>query len=365
MPYPRDSRADFKLPMAKSMLAAVLHGANDLRIESRNMPSLGPGEVLIRVRRAGICGSDMHYFEHGRCGMFVPDRPFILGHELVGDVAEAAKGVNALTVGTRVVVNPARACRTCEFCRQNRSNLCPNTIMLGSASTRPPVDGAFAEFVIVGADQCHRIPPELDDGLAALVEPLAVAVHALKRAGNPSGTKALIMGGGPIGLLTGMTAQAMGAALVCVTDILGERRHQAIELGLQAVLDPASPSIQAQARELAGDGFELVFEASGTPGGLRQAFQLVRPGGTVIQIGTIGTEEVPLPANEVMVREIQYLGSFRYGNDFEEAVHLAASGKLALQRMISRVFPLREATQAIATAFAKDHVLKVQLQNSA
>src|SRR5262245_39538098 len=216
--------------MSKNMLAAVLHGAKDLRMESRRVPSPGPGEVLIRVRRAGICGSDMHYFEHGRCGSFVPDRPFILGHELVGDVAEVAQGVDALTVGNRVVINPARACRTCDFCRQKRLNLCPNTVMLGSASTSPPVDGAFAEFVVARSDQCHHIPPQLDDGLAALIEPLAVAVHAVKRAGNPSGNKALVIGGGPIGLLTGMTLQAMGAALVCLTDVLAERRHQAIEL---------------------------------------------------------------------------------------------------------------------------------------
>src|SRR5512138_2365876 len=130
--------------MSKTMLGAVLHGTKDLRLESCPLPELRAGEVLIRVRQAGICGSDLHYFAYGYCGAFVPTGPFILGHELVGEVAAISGDVRSPTVGARVVVNPARACGLCNYCKNGRGNLCPNTIMLGSASTKPPTHGAFA-----------------------------------------------------------------------------------------------------------------------------------------------------------------------------------------------------------------------------
>jgi len=137
--------------MSNTMLGAVLRGAKDLRLEPWAVPDLAPGQVLIRVRRAGICGSDMHYFAHGYCAAFVPTRPFILGHELVGEVAALAEDVKVPAIGARVVVNPARACGVCEYCRSGRGNLCRQTVMLGSASTTPPTDGALAQFVAVHA----------------------------------------------------------------------------------------------------------------------------------------------------------------------------------------------------------------------
>ena len=164
------------------MKAAVLHGANDIRIELRRQPELNPGMVLLRIRRVGICGSDLHYYEHGFCAGFVPDRPFVLGHELTAEVAAVGQGVDAVSVGQRVTVNPARSCGFCEYCKAGRSNLCRNIIMLGSASTTPPTDGAFAEFVTVRSDQCHLLPAEVDDGLGAMIEPFSVALQAVKRA---------------------------------------------------------------------------------------------------------------------------------------------------------------------------------------
>jgi L-idonate 5-dehydrogenase len=345
------------------MLAAVLHGAKDLRLEQYPQPELGAGRVLLRVRRVGICGSDSHYFEHGYCAAFVPTRPFILGHELTAEVVAAADDVKLPAVGARVTVNPARACGFCEYCRAGRGNLCRATIMLGSASTKPPTDGAFADLVTVRADQCHGLPPDVDDGLGALMEPFAVALHAIKRAGTVAGKRVLVVGGGPIGLLACMTARAFGAAPVVLSDIVEARRSNALKLGADAVLDPLEKQLSARVRELAGEGFDAIFEASGAPSALRQAFDLVRPGGTIVQIGTLGTADVPLPANQVMVREIQFLGSFRYGNVFEEAIRLVASGRLNLRPLISQVFPLSQAAEAMICASARERVLKVQMDN--
>jgi len=350
--------------MNETMLAAVLHGAKDIRVQSRPVPSLAPGLVLLRARRAGICGSDSHYFEHGYCGPFVPTRPFILGHELTADVMAVGEGVTRPAVGARVTVNPPRACGICEYCKGGRSNLCRGTIMLGSASTTPPTDGAFAEYVTVRADQCHELPAEMDDGSGAMMEPLAVALHAVKRAGCVSGKRVLVLGAGPIGLLLGMTARAFGAAPVALSDFVAARRKTALDLGADVALDPAASTLMEQVKHLTGDGFDVIFEASGARTALRQAFDLVRPGGTIVQIGTLGTEDVPLPANQLMVREIQLVGSFRYGNVFDEAIRLVASGRLDLRPLISRVFPLREASQAFLLAADKAQALKVQLQVS-
>ena len=350
--------------MSATMLAGVLYGAKDLRVQPVAPPELRPGMVLLQVRRVGICGSDMHYFQHGYCGAFVPSRPFILGHEFTADVAAVAADVIAPVVGTRVTVNPARACGCCDYCKAGRGNLCRQTIMLGSGSTTPPTDGAFAEFVTVRADQCHVLPLLMDDGVGAMMEPFAVALQAVKRAGSVAGKRVLVTGGGPIGLLVQLTARAFGATSVVLSDVVESRRKTALKLHADAVLDPAAAHLPERVRELTGDGFDVIFEASGAPQALRQAFDLVRPGATIVQIGTLGTEDVALPANQLMVRETEFIGSFRYGNVFGEAIRLVEGGRVCLAPLISEVFPLVELPQAMQRAFAKDDVIKVQVQVS-
>lgn len=348
--------------MSKTMHAAILHGARDIRVEACPQPEPGPGMALLRVRRAGICGSDSHYFAHGDCGPFVPTRPFILGHEFTANVVALGEEMTAPAVGTRVTVNPARACGVCSYCTGGRRNLCRKTIMLGSASTRPPTDGAFAEFVTVRADQCHMLPADMDDASGATMEPLAVALHAVKRAGSVSGKRVLVVGGGPIGLLTAMTARAFGATPVALSDIVAARRKTALDMAADVTLDPTAKDLADEVRSLSGDGFDVILEASGARAALRQAFDLVRPGGTIVQIGTLGTEDVPLPANQLMLREVQFLGSFRYGDVFDEAIRLAASGRVKLQPLITGLFPLQQAAQAMAQAADKSNALKVQIE---
>jgi len=344
------------------MKAAVLHGAQDIRIEPYRQPELHPGMVLLRNRRVGICGSDLHYYEHGYCAAFVPDRPFVLGHELCGEVAALADDVETVKVGQRVTVNPARSCGFCEYCKAGRINLCRKTIMLGSASTTPPTDGAFAEFVTVRADQCHTLPAEVDDGIGAMIEPFSVALHAIKRAGVVSGKRVLVTGGGTIGLLVAITARAFGAVPVAVSDIIAARRNKAVELGAEVALDPLATDLRETVQELTGDGFDMIFEASGAAPALRSAFDLVRPGGTIVQIGTLGTADIPLPVNQLMIREINFLGSMRYGDTFDQAIRLVAAGRVNLQPLINSVFALDDSEQALRFAADKSQALKVQLR---
>jgi len=346
------------------MKSAVLYGAKDIRIENVNQPEPSSGMALLHIKRAGICGSDLHYYEDGYCGSFVPSKPFILGHELTAEIISvnhSASQVN-LPVGSRVTVNPARACGYCDYCKNGKSNLCRNTIMLGSGSTNPPTNGAFAEYLTVRADQCFLLPEGMEDGIGAMIEPLSVALHAVKQAGHIVGKKVLITGGGTIGLLTALVAKVYGALTVAISDIVSDRRKVALKHNVDIVLNPADANLLAQVKELTGDGFDVIFEASGATPALRQAFDLIKPGGTIVQIGTLSPEDIALPANQVMVKEIKYIGSFRYGNVFEEAISLAASGKIDLSTFITDIFPLNEINKAMNLAADKTSSLKVQLE---
>jgi 2-desacetyl-2-hydroxyethyl bacteriochlorophyllide A dehydrogenase len=348
--------------MNDTMKAAVLYAAGDVRVESLPSPALDTGMVLLRIRRAGICGSDLHYYELGHCGTSVVDRPFILGHEFAAEVADVADGVTNVKIGQRVTANPARACGLCDYCKAGRGNLCLKTVMLGSAGSKPPTNGAMAEFVTVRADQCHILPDEINDETGAMLEPLAVALHAIKRSGGVSGKRVLVLGAGTIGRLVAGAAKAHGAVPVAITEVVPERRHKAQDSGVAYVLDPEGKDFLEEALELTGLGFDTIFEASASPRALRQAFDVVRPGGTIVQIGTQPNEDLPLPALRIMRKEINYIGSQRYGDVFDEAIRLVASGRINLRSLMSDEFRADEAAKAFRVAADRTHSLKVQLQ---
>lgn len=348
--------------MSNTMKAAMLYGARDIRIEPHQSPELSSGMVLLRNHRVGICGSDLYYYMEGRCGAHVPDRPFVLGHEFAAEVAAVAGDVSTINVGQRVTANPARACGFCEYCKAGRGNLCRKTIMLGSASTKPPTNGAMAEYVLVRADQCHMLPDEMDDTLGTMIEPLAVALHAVKRAGGVSGKRVFVAGAGTIGRLVAIVAKAFGAVPVAISEIVPERRERAAEGGVDVVLDPNAKDLGERVSALVGDGFDALFEASGSAVALRQLFELVRPGGTIVQIGTVPTDDIGLPGYRVMNKEFDYIGSLRYGNVFGEAIQLVASGRLDLRPLYTGEFAPDESAKAFEVAADKARSLKVQIQ---
>jgi L-idonate 5-dehydrogenase len=345
------------------MKSAVLHGAKDIRIEDLPIPEVLPGMVLLKVKRAGICGSDLHYFKDGYCGIFVPSRPFILGHELTAEVVSVNKSSSYSypEIGARVTVNPARACGYCDFCKSGEQNLCKSTIMLGSGSTVPPTNGAFAEYITVRADQCHVLPKELSDAEGALIEPLAVALQAIKQAGSVSGKKVLVTGGGTIGLLTAVVAKAFGAIYVAVSDITPERRAKAIEIGADNALNPLDKEIVSKVNAATGNGFDMIFEASGAKEAVRQSFDLIKSGGTIVQIGTLGTDEVAIPVNQLMVKQINFIGSFRYANIFDEAINLVAKKRVNLDAFLTGEFQIADSQNAMIAAGDKTDSLKVQI----
>jgi len=342
------------------MKAFVLHGPEDMRLEERPVASVGPEDVLVRVRRTGICGSDVHYYTHGKIGDFVPREPFALGHEFAGDVDAVGASVDGLSKGDRVAIDPQMPCRRCEFCVTGRYNLCTNMRFLGSASCYPHIDGGFGQYVAVPARNCHVLPEGLDYGYAALLEPLTVATHAVMRAsvaGGVAGKTVLITGAGTIGQLVLIVARAYGAAVLAVSDVEEFPRSFALRSGADYAFHPADDELTSLADDR---GIDVAIEVSGAPPALAQAIRIVKRGGTVVQVGT-QPDPVELPINLVMSKELALLGSFRSAHVIRPALDLAASG-VNLKPLISSVFPFSRFQEAMDTAVEKRNVIKVQVE---
>ncbi len=336
------------------MQAVLLHGIRDLRPATLPRPRPGPGEALVRVRRAGICGSDIHYFQHGRIGRFVPKRPLVLGHEFAGEVAGLGEGAPAGLLGQRVTVDPSIPCGTCEHCHEGRYNLCNNMRFFGSASCDPHLDGGFGEHVTVPAANCHPLPDHLGWAEAAMVEPLSVALHGIERAGRVSGRRVLITGGGTIGLMILLAARAYGARHITLADPLPFARAQALNLGADHAFDPTDAAADP------GESCEIGFEASGAVSALGLALAQIRKGGTIVQVGTLPAE-VALPLNDIMARELTLLGSFRFAHVFATALALVSRGQIAPLKLLSATYPLDRLPEAMTRAAGRDGVTKIQI----
>jgi len=330
------------------MKTAVLHGIHDIRIEERPVPRPGPGEVLVRVASVGTCGSDVHYYEHGRIGDFVVRQPLVLGHEPSGVVADRGRDAHAHEVGDRVALEPGVPCSTCAQCKAGRYNLCPRMRFFGT----PPVDGAFCEYVVLREDFAHPVPGTLSDDAAGLLEPLSVGVWANRKGRVAPGSRVLITGAGPIGLVATQAARAFGASEVVVTDVNARRLRLAAELGATATIDVSGGG-------LADAGFEpdVLLECSGVPSAAGQAIRIVGRAGRVVLVG-MGGDEIPLPLSHVQNSEIEVTGTFRYANTWPTAIALAASGEVDLDRLVTHRFGLDEVERALTIAAEDDSVIK-------
>jgi L-idonate 5-dehydrogenase len=341
------------------MRAVVIHAAKDVRIEEREAGAVGPGQVLVEVGAGGICGSDLHYFNHGGFGTVRLREPMILGHEVAGTILETAADVEDLKPGDRVAVNPSRPCGACRFCLEGLPNHCLNMRFYGSAMPMPHIQGAFRERLVCEATQCvvaRRVPlTEL-----ALAEPFAVALHAVSRAGSLLGQRVLVTGCGPIGLLVVAAARFSGAAEILATDILPEPLALAQALGAALALDTAADP--AALRPYAADKgrIDIMFECSGVERALRSGIEILRPRGTLIQVGLGG--DVAFPQNLLVQKEIAFLGSFRFHAEFALAVRLIDEGRVDLTPMLTGSFPLEEARQAFEAAGDRRRSSKVQFR---
>jgi L-idonate 5-dehydrogenase len=339
--------------MTSMAFAATLFGPEDLRMVERPLDPLASGMVRIRFGAGGICGSDMHYYRHARTGDFVVTSPLVLGHEIAGEVIEIAGSAPGLKTGDRVAVNPSRWCGHCTPCREGRLNLCENIFFMGSASKTPHMQGGFASQFDAIPAQCVKIP----DHVSYLAEPLAVCLHAVARAGDVKGRRAVLFGSGPIGLLTMLATRRAGIAEVTVVDIAAAPLAFASRLGANHVADlsKGDEALKAMAP------FDVAFEVSGTAAGLASAIGAVRRGGVVVQIGNLQGGKIPMPANAVMAKEIDLRGSFRFGSEFMTAVELIGNGSVDVLSLVTAERPLSVAPDAVRLALDRSQSVKVVL----
>jgi len=331
------------------MRAAVLRGPGDVVMEERPVPKAGPGQVVVRVRSVGVCGSDTHYYDHGRIGRFVVEAPLVLGHEAAGEVTELGPGVTRLAVGQRVSIEPGVPDLSCEHCLAGRYNLCPNMRFFAT----PPIDGAFAEYVVVHEAFAHPVPDSIDDDAAALLEPLSVGIWACTKARVTAGSRVLITGAGPIGLVSVQTALAFGATEVVVSDVNPARLALAGELGATTLVDARESRVADLPRPP-----QVLLECSGAPPAIGQAIRALDRAGRAVLVG-MGGDEIPLPLSVVQERELELTGTFRYANTWPTAIALVASGKVDVNRLVTGTYRLDQAEDALTAARRDQQSVKV------
>jgi L-iditol 2-dehydrogenase len=323
-------------PAPDTMRAAVLHAPHRVALEQRPVPVPAPEQVLVRVRSVGLCGSDVHYYEHGRIGDHVVSSPLVLGHEPSGEIVACGDRATRHRPGQRVSLEPGVPCLTCTQCLAGRYNLCPRMTFFAT----PPVDGAFCEYVVLHEAFAHPVPDSMSDDSAALLEPLSVAVWACTKADVSTGSRVLVTGAGPVGLLALQTANALGAAEVLVCDLSPERLALARDLGATAVVD-----VGEQGLDNTGFEADVLLECSGSARATADGVRRVGRAGRVVLVG-MGGDEVTLPLAHVQQHELVVTGTFRYANTWPTATALAG-GDVELDRLVTHRFGLGEVDDAL------------------
>ena len=319
----------------RTMRTSVLTARSQVRLDERPVPVPAHDEVLIKVASVGVCGSDVHYYREGRIGDFIVDAPLVLGHEVSGRIVAVGAQVPENRIGERVAIEPQRPCRVCAQCTAGRYNLCPHMEFYAT----PPVDGAFQEYVTIQAPFAHPIPDSISDDVAALLEPLSVGIWASRKAEVVPGSRVLIAGAGPIGVIALQAAKAFGAAEVIVTDPVPERRAMAERYGATTTLDPVTEPV-------ADLGVDAFIDCSGATPAVKSGITAVRGAGTVVLVG-MGADEIALPIPVIQTRELKLTGVFRYTGTWPTAIHLVASKQVDLASLVTGRFDLDHAEDAL------------------
>jgi len=334
--------------MTSTMPAAVLHGVRDLRVEPIPLPPApAKGQVQVHIGKVGICGSDVHYFEHGRIGDFIVEKPMILGHECAGTVHALGEGVTHLRVGDRVAIEPGVP-RLSNFAshfymKRGQYNLCPDIFFFAT----PPDDGSFCSFVNHAADFCWKLPENVTLEEGAMIEPLSTGIYAARVAPIRMGDTVVITGAGPIGLMNLLAARAAGATNVVISDMVESRLEVAAQIGATRTVRGGANELREAARELTnGLGADVGIECAGHPLALSAVIGACRAGGTVVLIGMLADDVAPVNINDLIVREITLRPIFRYNNTFPTGVELLSSGKVDVKPLISKRFSLNDVPQA-------------------
>ncbi len=330
---------------AKVMKVVYLTEPGNMEIKEEDIPELRKGCALVKIEYNGICGSDVHFYKDGRVGDCVLQEPFVLGHEVAGTVMEVADDVTGLKPGDRVALEPGYGCGRCEYCKTGRYNLCPDVKFFAA----PPVRGALQEYVVHPADMCFRLPDHVSTMEGALVEPLAVGLHAASLGEVTLGQSVVILGAGCIGLVTMLAARARGAADIIVVDLHEKRLAYARKMGASHTVRADGIDVAARVEEILGGGPDVVFETAGSPVTIAQTAYMVKRGGTVVLVGMASQSEVNYNFFQLMEKEAIVKCVFRYRNLYPKAIAAIASGSINVRQIVTHEFELKEAGSAFET----------------
>jgi len=340
------------------MKAIVIHAAKDLRVEEQETAAPGAGEVEIELATGGICGSDLHYYNHGGFGAIRLREPMILGHEVSGYIRRLGPGVADLSEGQLVSVSPSRPCGECSYCQNGQQNHCLNMRFYGSAMPFPHIQGAFRQTLVANTSQI-AVADGLSAGEAAMAEPLAVCLHAAKQAGDLLGRRVLVTGSGPIGALCILLARRAGVAEIVATDLSDFTLGIAQKVGADRAINMASTPNGLADYEKNKGYFDVVFECTGAAPALASGVACLKPGGTLIQLGLGGDMNVPLQA--LTAKEITLRGSFRFHQEFFTGVEMMRNGLIDVKSLITHTLPLEDSVAAFELASDRSQAMKAQI----
>ncbi|KAL5746217.1 hypothetical protein ACOSP7_027363 [Xanthoceras sorbifolium] len=319
-------------------IAAWLLGIKTLKLQPYHLPSLGPQDVKVQIKALGICGSDVHHFKTMRCANFIVKKPMVIGHECAGIIEEVGSEVKSLQVGDRVALEPGISCGRCSHCKNGSYNLCPEMKFFGS----PPTNGSLAHKVVHPANLCFKLPDNVSLEEGAMCEPLSVGVHACRRANVGPETNVLIMGSGPIGLVTLLASRAFGAPKIAIADVDVQRLSIAKNLGADETIQ-VSTDIKDVAAEVIkiqnqmGSGIDVSFDCVGLEKTMSTALNATRSGGKVCLIG-LAKSEMTISLTPAAAREVDVIGIFRYRNTWPLCLDLLRTGKINVKPLITHRF---------------------------
>jgi len=342
--------------------AAFMVGIDKMEIREIDMPTPKFGEVLVKLEYVGICGSDVHYFSDGRCGDYVIEGDFILGHECAGTVVELGEGVSTHKIGDRVALEPGLTCGQCEFCKSGRYNICPNLAFLAT----PPVQGGFKNYIAYPANMAFRLPENISTQTGAFVEPLAVGLNATDMGNVKVGDSVLILGAGCIGLVILLACRAYGASDITIVDVVPNRLEVARQLGATHTINASETDVFAEIDKISNNaGVDKVFEAAGYPATIAQTPHFVKRGGTIVLVGIAAQEEISYNFAKIMAKEIKIVSSLCSCNKYPQTISALSKGVIDISGISTNIFDFDDIQNAFECVTSnKDNIIKAMIKIS-
>lgn len=323
--------------------AVFMTGLNKMEMRDIEMPVLKEKDVMVKLEYVGICGSDVHYLEYGAIGDFIVNGDFILGHECAGTITEVGPGVTDLKVGDRVALEPGCTCGQCEFCKTGKYNLCPDVEFLAT----PPYQGCLENYIAFPENMCFKLPDNISTKEGALVEPLAVGMHAANQGEVKLGDSVTILGAGCIGLVTLLACKAHGATDITVVDVMQKRLDYAMKLGATRVINAMEEDAVKKMDEITdGHGTDVVIETAGNKITIKQTSYIVKRGGTIVLVGMAAEDIIDYNFAKIMNKEATIKSVFRYRNIYPVAIKAIADGIIDVSGIVTHEFDFTDTAKA-------------------